>query len=138
MTTFYGKFDKDGLPVAFYNDDIWAANKIPGDAVKITRAQWLDFINNSGQRKWLNGKVAVYSGTAAPSTTRRIEWGDLIRTMTADEVTAFDAAVSAAPARFRWLIQKTAYISTDDPDFPTLEAAFIQAFGATRAAELLA
>lgn len=73
----------------------------------------------------------------APITQQRIEWGNLIRALTPEEAEAFDARVQAAPARFRWLVQKTGYISTDDPDYPTLKAAFDDAYGKERSGELL-
>lgn len=73
----------------------------------------------------------------APQVEQHIEWGALIRGLTAEEAEQFDAAVQAAPARFRWLIQKTAYISTTDPDYPTLKAAFDAAYGQPRSDELL-
>lgn len=73
----------------------------------------------------------------APVPPTRIEWGELIRALTPEEAAAFDAAVQAAEPRFRWLIQKTAYISTDDPDYQTLKAAFDDAFGLTRSDDLL-
>jgi len=57
--------------------------------------------------------------------------------MTNEEAAAFDAAVQAAEPRFKWLVQKTTYISTDDPDYPTLKAAFDNAFGQARSDELL-
>lgn len=63
---YFGVFDGQGFPQAFYADDIWPATKIPAAAVKISEAAWREFIANQGRRKWLNGKVVVYEGTATP------------------------------------------------------------------------
>lgn len=46
----YAVFDKNGLPRAFYDDDIHS--DIPNDAIEITEEQWKEFINNQGFRKW--------------------------------------------------------------------------------------
>ena len=53
-------FDEDGFPVSFFPDIIDYKN-IPDGAVDITEAQWMDFINNSGRRRWVNGKVVNYT-----------------------------------------------------------------------------
>jgi hypothetical protein len=74
----------------------------------------------------------------APALPSIVQWGTVIRRMTPDEAVVFDAAVNAAQARFKWLVTKTDYIATDDQDYPTLEAAFVDAYGPERAAELLA
>lgn len=131
----FGAFDAEGFPLAFYSDDIHT--DIPAEAVQITDEQWSEFINNQGLRRWVNGEVVVYDPPAPEPVAQRIEWGSLIRAMTNEEASAFDAAVQAADARFRWLIQKTAYIATDDPDYPTLKAAFDAAYGQERSDELL-
>ena len=56
------KFDKDGFPTAFYDTDAYDdPSFIPTDTIEITREQWLDFINNSGRRKWVNGEVVTYT-----------------------------------------------------------------------------
>lgn len=97
--------------------------------------------------KWVDGQqvqmtpteeAAFLASLPAPlAIPLRIEWGALIRAMTSQEATQFDAAVEAAEPRFRWLIQKTAYIATDDPDYPTLKAAFDAAYGKPRSDALL-
>lgn len=56
---FFAKFDADGLPTAFYGDDIWGDN-IPSDAISISDEQWLEFINNAGRRRWADGEVVAY------------------------------------------------------------------------------
>ncbi|MET3648019.1 hypothetical protein [Phyllobacterium ifriqiyense] len=90
MKTF-AIFDEQGLPLAFYNEDMHGSKtipiygsvleptedepnpvapvlgekpnpdcKIPSDAIEITRNQWLELINNSGQRKWQDGNIVTY------------------------------------------------------------------------------
>lgn len=63
---YFGIFDRQGLPLAFYNDDVWPVGKIPSGAVKISEAVWREFITNQGRRKWTGGKIAEYTGTASP------------------------------------------------------------------------
>ena len=54
----FAQFNEQGLPTAFYSDDI---NKgIPDDAIEITVAQWREFIENQGCRKWDGSKVVEY------------------------------------------------------------------------------
>jgi len=58
----YVIFDEQGLPKAFYSRDIHGDN-IPEEAIEITEDQWLEFINNHGERKWdfENKKVIEYT-----------------------------------------------------------------------------
>lgn len=63
MKTF-GIFDESGAPLAFYNEDIHGAVGsagclIPSEAIEITYSQWLEFINNNGERRLVDGKVIV-------------------------------------------------------------------------------
>ncbi len=56
----YAVLDNQGFPIAFYDDEIHT--DIPKDAIEITEQQWLEFINNQGQRKWdfTKNDVVVY------------------------------------------------------------------------------
>jgi hypothetical protein len=57
----YTTLDINGLPTAFYSDDI---NKdIPTDAIEITDEQWLECINNSGQGCFKDGVLVPYVET---------------------------------------------------------------------------
>ena len=60
----YTTLDKNGLPTAFYSDDIHS--NIPKEAIEITEDQWLECINNSGKRKFENGLLIepIYIPTA--------------------------------------------------------------------------
>lgn len=67
-----------------------------------------------------------------------VEWTTIIDRMTPEEAEVFDAAVNAAGAKFRWRILKTKFVTSEDADYPLLEAAMKDAYGEARAAELLA
>ena len=56
----YAIFDAQGFPKAFYTPEVHT--NIPKKAIKITDEQWLEFINNQGQRKWdfTKNDVVVY------------------------------------------------------------------------------
>ena len=54
----FAQFNEQGVPTAFYSDDI--NTNIPTDAVEITEAQWLEFIENQGRRKWDGSGVVEY------------------------------------------------------------------------------
>ncbi|MFC0245834.1 hypothetical protein ACFOLL_12540 [Falsochrobactrum ovis] len=56
----FASFDSNGLPVAFYSGDIHGEN-IPTGAVEISHNDWLEFINNSGMRRWDGEKVVEYT-----------------------------------------------------------------------------
>ncbi|QTG13053.1 DUF4376 domain-containing protein [Agrobacterium tumefaciens] len=62
----FGIFDALGLPLGFYDSEFHGEN-IPEDAVEISDAQWQDFLENMGRRKWANGEVIEYvSSIIAP------------------------------------------------------------------------
>lgn len=54
----YAIFNADGFPTAFYSDDI--NTDIPAGVVTITEAQWQEFIDNTGLRKWDGANVVPY------------------------------------------------------------------------------
>jgi len=60
------KFDENGFPTAFYDTDAYdnALSIIPTDTIEITEAQWREFIDHAGQRKWENGEVVTYTPPA--------------------------------------------------------------------------
>jgi hypothetical protein len=61
----YTTLDTNGLPTAFYSDDIHG--NIPTDARAITDEQWLECINNSGQICFKNGVLIPYTITLTES-----------------------------------------------------------------------
>lgn len=52
-------FDAEGFPTGFYPDDVWP-NGYRADAIEITETQWLEFLDNSGRRKTVDGEVVEY------------------------------------------------------------------------------
>jgi hypothetical protein len=63
---------------------------------------------------------------------------DIEGRMTDDELTAFDTALSAATVRARRLWTDCQMVHSDDPFFATLTTQLTAAFGADRAAIILA
>lgn len=58
--TKFASFDSSGLPVAFYSEELHG-DGIPDEAVEISDAAWLEFINNSGLRRWDGERVVEYT-----------------------------------------------------------------------------
>lgn len=54
----YTTLDNDGLPTAFYSDDIH--QNIPKESIEITDEQWLECINNPGKRKFVDKELIEY------------------------------------------------------------------------------
>ena len=54
----YAILDINGLPTAFYSDDIHS--DITKEAIEITDEQWLECINNQGQRAFVDGALVKY------------------------------------------------------------------------------
>jgi hypothetical protein len=63
----YTTLDNNGLPTAFYSDDIH--ENIPSEAIEITDEQWLECINNQGARQFVNGTLVTYT---APITQEQL------------------------------------------------------------------
>lgn len=57
----YTILDTNGLPTAFYSDDIHL--DIPKGSIEITDEQWIDCLNNQGKRVFLNGNFVEYNAT---------------------------------------------------------------------------
>lgn len=57
----FALFNDGGMPLAFY-DSIVHGNAIPDDAVEITTAQWLEFLEHQGWRRWNGSGVEVIPG----------------------------------------------------------------------------
>ncbi|QDM27011.1 hypothetical protein FNL56_13475 [Tardiphaga sp. vice304] len=71
----FAKLSAAGLPLAFYRSDVNDVATIPSECIELSDAQWLEFINNNGLRKWSAGAVVAYeppapaapdAGTIAP------------------------------------------------------------------------
>lgn len=60
-------FNDEGFPAGFFCDELHGKN-IPANAIEITDAQWEEFINNMGLRKWLEGEIVTVEPSTAPAT----------------------------------------------------------------------
>ncbi len=67
----YAIFDNQGFPKAFFDDEIH--EQIPVNAIEITEEQWLEFINNQGQRKWDFAKNDVVVYEPPPPTPEELK-----------------------------------------------------------------
>jgi hypothetical protein len=73
-----------------------------------------------------------------PPPPRRIAKADIWRRATDAEAVTLDALLNAQPVRLRRMWADAQFLSTDDDLYPSVESALTTAFGAARAAELLA
>jgi hypothetical protein len=64
----YAILDINGLPTAFYSDDIH--DNIPTEAINITDEQWQECINNQGNRQFVNGIIVDY---VEPITLEKVQ-----------------------------------------------------------------
>ena len=87
----HAEFDAAGLPLGFFDDRISDPATIPEAAVEITDAQYQEFLNNQGLRRWDGASVVSYEPPPAPPTLppdisdrqfARGLWGDGIITYT--------------------------------------------------------
>ncbi len=63
----YATFDEDGFPTGFYSTEIHGES-LPDNAAEITDEQWIEFIENPGQRKWVNGEIVIVDPSTNPTT----------------------------------------------------------------------
>lgn len=102
MTTL-ATFNEAGFPTAFYRDDVNDLALAPPDTVAITEAQWLEFINNQGLRKWNGSEVVTYTPPPAPVVPQSISDRQFFQQLavqgiiTEDQALAANAAVIPAP-----------------------------------------
>ena len=119
----FATFDDDGFPTGFYSTILFG-DEYPDDAIEITNEQWLEFINNSGRRKWVDGEVVEYSPPIEPTPPSPITRRQLRLTLVRNgiSIAGVDAAIAAMPdglakeeAQIEW-----ADASTFNRDHPTL------------------
>ncbi|WP_425639916.1 hypothetical protein [Agrobacterium radiobacter] len=68
----YAKFDDNGFPLGFWIEEAYDKPEeiVPTDAIVITEAQHLEFIENAGGRRYLDGEVVIVEPAAvSPSIT---------------------------------------------------------------------
>lgn len=66
----YAEFDNDGLPIIFFNDEFDTPS---AGAVSITESQYLELINNVGQRRWNGVDVEAYTPENAALSYKKEE-----------------------------------------------------------------
>lgn len=81
--------------------------------------------------------LAFLESLAAGVAPTVIYKADIWRRATDAEATTIDAALNAQPVRLRRMWQDSQTLATSDEMYPLVSAAFAQAFGSARAAELL-
>ncbi len=137
--TRYALFDSDGFPQGFYSSDIHG-NGIPKNAIKITDAQWIEFIDNAGLRKWDGLKVDEYVPpvpepetviTVIPAVT-------LWERMTEAEAEQVAEVMKTQSVRTVQIFNNATTFRSDHELWPLLEQIAHDLFGAARASELLA
>ncbi len=134
---FFATFDDDGFPTGFYSNMLHG-NDFPEDAVEISNAQWLEFINNSGRRKWVDGEVVEYVPPPPPPPVAVVNAVDLWSRMTDDEADAVGNAMTTQPFRVRKIFETAATYRADHELWPLLQQIATSLFGEDRAAEILA
>ncbi|MFK5639508.1 hypothetical protein ACI50E_16850 [Brucella sp. ZJ1_1] len=133
---YFAMFDEAGLPTAFYCEEIHG-DSIPVGVIEITEDQWLEFVDNPGQRRWDSGAVVEYSPpqvepvTVLPSIT-------LWERLTEAEAEQVDAVMATQPLRTRQIFLTANTFRSDHELWPLLVQIATDLFGKARASELLA
>ncbi|MBB4406874.1 MULTISPECIES: hypothetical protein [Agrobacterium tumefaciens complex] len=116
----YAKFDDNGFAVGF-----WVAAAcsdpeavIPTDAVVITEEQHLEFLENAGGRKFIDGEVVVVEPSTVPATI--LDYENAIQTLvdgTARERQFRDGVTLAsytASTKPKWAAEAQAFVAWRD------------------------
>lgn len=133
----FATFADDGFPTGFYST-IVVGDDYPAEAIEITNEQWLDFINNSGQRKWVDGEVVEYTPPPSPEPITVVNKLDLWSRMTDEEADQVGAAMDTQPFRVRKIFESANTYRADHELWPLLVQIATSLFGEERAAEILA
>jgi hypothetical protein len=91
-----------------------------------------------GRVKLIDGELVDYEPPAPPAAPLRVYKAPMFRKMTDAEYEAYLQIRAAFPPRLQAIFDAAEYLSSDDEFWPDLVAAAEQAYGAERAAELLA
>lgn len=137
--TKFAILDTDGLPLAFYAEEIHG-DAIPSEAIEISDEQWREFINNSGRRKWLNGQVVEYTPPPIehPEPVIEVPSVTLWERLTEAEAEQVSTAMATQPFRTRQMFLTANTFRSDHELWPLLIQMATDLFGEARAAELLA
>lgn len=112
----FAKFDNDGFPVGFYTEEIHG-NTIPAGSIEISEAQWKDFLDNAGLRRWENGGIVEIDPPAPPETSPTItDYENAIKNLV-DE--------TAREKQFRDGVTLASYIGSTIPKWAAEAQAFV-------------
>jgi hypothetical protein len=78
----YATLDINGLPTAFYSDDIH--DNIPTEAIEITDEQWQECISNQGSRRFVDSALATYIAPVTLEQAQAAKLTELIETYNTD------------------------------------------------------
>ena len=135
----YAKFDDNGFPLGFWIEEAYDKPEeiVPTDAIVITEAQHLEFIENAGGRRFIGGEVVVFEApVVAPVTV--VFAVDLWSRMTDAEADQVGAAMAGQPFRVRKIFETANSYRSDHELWPLLVQIATTLFGEDRAAEILA
>lgn len=62
----FAVFDAGGWPLAFYDPEIWRSRELPAGAVELSEAQWREFVENQGRRRWDGAQVVPEEPVGQP------------------------------------------------------------------------
>jgi hypothetical protein len=120
----YTTLDANGLPTAFYSDDIH--ENIPVDAIQITDEQWQECINNQGTRQFIDGVLVTYVAPVTLAQAKDIKLAEV--------KVAYNTTVSALVGNTdefeltSWSIQESearAYVASNTAITPLLSGIII-------------
>lgn len=135
----YAKFDNDGFPIGFWIEEAYDKPEeiIPTDAIVISEVRHLEFIENAGGRRFIDGEIVVFE---PPSVTPVIVIFavDLWSRMTNGEADQVGAAMAEQPFRIRKIFETANSYRSDHELWPLLVQIATTLFGEERAAQILA
>jgi hypothetical protein len=119
---------------AYFNDGLaWRAWEDPNDLNPGDV-----FFDHEPTENELRAAFPSYDAAKAAPPVFQLFKTDIIARMTDPELATFVSAMDAAPLRQRLMWSECQTVWSTDPYFPVLQAAMQAAFGASRAAEILA
>ncbi|MEH0295860.1 hypothetical protein V6R98_27100 [Agrobacterium sp. CCNWLW71] len=135
----FAKFDDMGFPVGFWIPEACSNPEevIPADAIVITEAQHLEFLENAGGRKFIDGEVVIFEPPFVPPVTV-VFAVDLWSRMTNAEADQVGAAMAEQPFRVRKIFETANTYRADHELWPLLVQIATTLFGEERAAQILA
>ncbi|MDH2092534.1 hypothetical protein N5K21_27860 [Rhizobium pusense] len=112
----FAKFDDEGFPIGFYTEEIHG-DTIPAGSIEISEAQWKDFLDNAGLRRWENGGIVEIEPPAPPETSPTIiDYENAIQNLV-DE--------TAREKQFRDGVTLASYIGSTKPKWAAEAQAFV-------------